>query len=268
MELSFAAKPAGTKFYRPVRSHLRQCVLSPDRRGLLSARGGVARVRCGQAFLRPVAGECRVLWIVLFIVSGACLLQLQTRHLHGWQRGFNIHGAGRFDRLFLRQKVSPHLDGRCRIDDSPDRHLCKRAHSDDRSATNSSRCASRSPRRIAVASIFREWRLRREMRKADIKGQLESANASWKNNDASIEKQLKKEGRRLCPRRRCVVSPDELAGRPKPKVVDTTALPEEGMRTQRKPSLAELQDARKPRPRPRRPTLSRMRFRKLRAPES
>ena len=34
--------------------------------------------------------------------------------------------------------------------------------------------------------------------------------------------------------------PEELANRPRPKVVDTTALPEEGIRARRKPSLAEL----------------------------
>src|SRR5436853_7162742 len=36
----------------------------------------------------------RVLWIVLFIISGSCLLQLQTQHLQGWKRAFNIQGPG------------------------------------------------------------------------------------------------------------------------------------------------------------------------------
>ena len=36
----------------------------------------------------------RIPWIVLFIASGACLLQLQTQHLQGWKRAFNIQGAG------------------------------------------------------------------------------------------------------------------------------------------------------------------------------
>ena len=34
----------------------------------------------------------RIGWIVLFIVSGACLLQLQTSHLQGWRTLFNIPG--------------------------------------------------------------------------------------------------------------------------------------------------------------------------------
>src|SRR5436305_753324 len=36
----------------------------------------------------------KLFWIALFIVSGACLLQLQTSHLQGWKRHFNIPGAG------------------------------------------------------------------------------------------------------------------------------------------------------------------------------
>src|ERR1041385_540987 len=36
----------------------------------------------------------RIPWIVLFILSGACLLQLQTSHLQGWRAAFNIHGPG------------------------------------------------------------------------------------------------------------------------------------------------------------------------------
>ena len=32
----------------------------------------------------------RLGWIVLFIISGACLLQIQTQHLQGWRSLFNI----------------------------------------------------------------------------------------------------------------------------------------------------------------------------------
>jgi len=47
------------------------------------------------------------------------------------------------------------------------------------------------------------------------------------------------------------VSPEELANRPKPKVVDTTALPEEPARKKPKPSLAELRgNGEKPKPHP------------------
>src|SRR5215469_14013409 len=36
----------------------------------------------------------RLAWIVLFIVSGACLLHLQPYHLRGWHAAFNIQGPG------------------------------------------------------------------------------------------------------------------------------------------------------------------------------
>ena len=36
----------------------------------------------------------RITWIILFIVSGACLLHLQPYHLRGWHSAFNIQGPG------------------------------------------------------------------------------------------------------------------------------------------------------------------------------
>ena len=36
----------------------------------------------------------RLPWIALFIASGGCLFQLQTTHLQGWKRAFNIQGPG------------------------------------------------------------------------------------------------------------------------------------------------------------------------------
>jgi DNA segregation ATPase FtsK/SpoIIIE, S-DNA-T family len=89
---------------------------------------------------------------------------------------------------------------------------------------------------------FREWRLHREMRRADIKGQLEISERELAKQRRSIEKQLKKKGAPVPDR--ILISPEELAGRPKPKVVDTTALPEEAlMPPRKKPSLAELRPA-------------------------
>jgi amino acid transporter len=34
----------------------------------------------------------RLAWIVLFIISGACLLHVQPYHLRGWHAAFNIQG--------------------------------------------------------------------------------------------------------------------------------------------------------------------------------
>ncbi len=36
----------------------------------------------------------RLAWIVLFIISGACLLHVQPYHLQGWHAAFNIQGPG------------------------------------------------------------------------------------------------------------------------------------------------------------------------------
>src|SRR5947207_12100449 len=89
---------------------------------------------------------------------------------------------------------------------------------------------------------FREWRLHREMRRADIKGQLAISERELAKHRRSIEKQLKKKGAPVPDR--LLISPEELAGRPKPKVVDTTALPEGAlMPPRKKPSLAELRPA-------------------------
>src|SRR5947208_14965928 len=72
-----------------------------------------------------------------------------------------------------------------------------------------------------------------------MKGQLAINAREVAKQRRSIEKQLKKKGAPVPDR--ILISPEELAGRPKPKVVDTTALPEEAlMPPRRKPSLAEL----------------------------
>src|SRR5213078_1544582 len=67
------------------------------------------------------------------------------------------------------------------------------------------------------------------------KGQLEINQRELAKQQRVIEKQLRKKG---ASAPEVVVSPEELANRPKPKVVDTTALPDEPAR--KKPSLAEL----------------------------
>ena len=47
----------------------------------------------------------RIPWIVLFLASGACLLQLQTQHLQGWKHAFNIQGPGGWAGYFLGKTV-------------------------------------------------------------------------------------------------------------------------------------------------------------------
>src|SRR4029079_2119173 len=73
--------------------------------------------------------------------------------------------------------------------------------------------------------------------KSDLKGQLEISQKQLAKQRRVIEKQLKKKGAPVAEPA-SFITPEELANRPKPKVVDTTALPSEPRA--RKPSLAEL----------------------------
>jgi hypothetical protein len=82
--------------------------------------------------------------------------------------------------------------------------------------------------RQTVASIrsavvkFRDWRLNRELRRSDLKGQLEISQRELAKQQRTIEKQLKKKGAPVPePPSGSFISAEELANRPKPKVVDT-----------------------------------------------
>jgi len=187
--------------------------------------------------LRVIA---RLPWIGLFIVSGACLLQLQTRYFFDWKK-LNIQGPGGSIGYFFGKKLlltamgdvgsmlllaGIYLSALILMTGLRPIHLVRESVAGIRNGINS----------------FREWRLHREMRRADIKGQLAISERELAKQRRSIEKQLKKKGAPVPDR--ILISPEELAGRPKPKVVDTTALPEEALLPPRKkPSLAELRPA-------------------------
>jgi S-DNA-T family DNA segregation ATPase FtsK/SpoIIIE len=182
----------------------------------------------------------RLPWIVLFIVSGACLLQLQTRYFFDWKK-LNIQGPGGSIGYFFGKKLlltamgdvgsmillaGIYLSALILMTGLRPIHLVRETVGGIRNGITS----------------FREWRLRREMRRADIKGQLAISERELAKQRRSIEKQLKKKGAPVPER--MLIPPEELAGRPKPKVVDTTALPEEAlMPPRKKPSLAELRPA-------------------------
>ncbi len=92
----------------------------------------------------------------------------------------------------------------------------------------------------AAFGKLHQWRVQRQMRNTDIKGQLEISKRELAKQRRSIEKQLKKKGAAVPGPAAAFISPEELANRPAPKVVDTTALPEEPVTARKKPSLAEL----------------------------
>jgi DNA segregation ATPase FtsK/SpoIIIE, S-DNA-T family len=185
--------------------------------------------------LRVVA---RLPWIILFIVSGACLLQLQTRYFFDWKK-LNIQGPGGSLGYFFGKKLLLTAMG-----DVGSMILLAGIYVSALILMTGLRPIHLV--RESVAGVrnsvvrFREWRLRREMRRADIKGQLAISERELAKQRRLIEKQLKKKGAPVPER--TVMPPEELAGRPKPKVVDTTALPDDVLLPPRKkPSLAELQ---------------------------
>ena len=186
------------------------------------------------AGLRLIA---RLPWSLLFVASGACLFQLQTTHLQGWKHAFNIQGPGGWVGYFFGKTLlltsmgkvgsiillsAIYVASLILMTGLRPIHLVHHTISGTRNAF----------------SRLREHRLRRKLRKADIKEQLEISKRELAKQRRSIEKQLKKKGAPFQEPAAAFISPEELAGRPTPKVVDTTALPDEPPR--RKPSLAEL----------------------------
>ena len=184
----------------------------------------------------------RLPWIILFIVSGACLLHVQPYHLRGWRAAFNIQGPGgwigyRFadeDHGILRNALGPvgslillvgiYATTLILVTGLRPIYLIRETVA--------------ATRRASLR--LREWRLRRRLQKANLKEKLEISEKQLAKQRRVYEKELRKKGIVVPEQAGSTISPDELADRPKPKVVDTTALPAEQIVTRRKPSLAEL----------------------------
>ncbi len=182
----------------------------------------------------------RLPWTILFVASGACLLQLQKTHLQGWRHAFNIPGPGGWvgyvfgKTLFLTsmgEVGSVILLGAIYIASLILMTGLRPIHLVHQTISATS----------AGFAKLHDWRLNRRLRGADIKEQLEISKKELAKQRRSIEKQLKKKGAPVPEPAAALISPEELANRPAPKVVDTTALPGEPPR--RKPSLAELRGA-------------------------
>src|SRR5438876_186511 len=83
-----------------------------------------------------------------------------------------------------------------------------------------------------------EWRLRRRIRQSDLKEKLKTEQG--RRALEALQKQLKKKGVPVPEAVGTMILPEELANRPVPKVVDTTVPSNEPVVTRRRPSLAEL----------------------------
>jgi len=183
----------------------------------------------------------RLAWIGLFIISGACLLHVQPYHLRGWHAAFNIQGPGGWigyafadeHRGLLRNALGPlgtlllvigiYVTTLILVTGLRPIHLVRETVA--------------AVGRMSVT--LQEWRLRHKLRRSNLKEKLEISEKQLAKQRRFLEKQLKKKGGPVADVVGPMISPEELANRPKPKVVDTTALPSEP-ETRRKPSLAEL----------------------------
>jgi len=183
----------------------------------------------------------RIGWIVLFLVSGACLLQLQTSHLQGWRTLFNIPGAGGWIGYFIGKKMLLTWMGGV-----GSMILLTGIYVSSLILMTGLRPIHIVRETIAATSRgmtgLRQWSLKRRLRKSDLKERLAISQQELAKQQRVIEKQLKKKGASVAEPAAAVILPEELLNRPKPKVVDTTALPSEPS-PKKKPSLAELRGA-------------------------
>ncbi len=202
---------------------------------LAAILGGFGITKLFHANLRLLS---RLPWMILSLASAACLLQLQHRYFQGWRLHFNIQGPGGwvgyvFGKTLLLASMGKigsiillsaiYVASLILMTGLRPIHLVQQTVSGTRD----------------LFSKLHDWRLHRQLRKADIKGQLEISRRELVKQRRSIEKQLKKKGAPVPEPSAAFISPEELVGRPAPKVVDATALPEDSI-ARKKPSLAEL----------------------------
>jgi S-DNA-T family DNA segregation ATPase FtsK/SpoIIIE len=186
----------------------------------------------------------RIPWIVLFILSGACLDQLwDISHLIGLKMPVDIQGSGGLigyrladeHRGLLRAALGPvgslllvlgiYATTLILVTGLRPIHLVRETV-----------VATRR-----VGTRLYEWQLQRKLGKLNLKEKLEISERQLAKQRRSLEKQLKKKGMPVPEPVGATISAEELANRPTPKVVDTTAFSNEQVTPiGRKPSLAEM----------------------------
>ena len=190
----------------------------------------------------------RLGWIILFIASGACLLHLQPWFLHDWRRVFKIEGPGGWVGYFFGRHIFRSAMGKGSIIVILGLYMTSLILMTGLRPVHLVRQSVLAVRRGLVA--LRLWLLRRRMRKADLKGQLEISQQQIAKQQRAIEKKLRRKGAPVTESALPFATPEEFANRPEPKVVDTNALPAELPSPRKKPSLAELKRGAKSAPAP------------------
>jgi S-DNA-T family DNA segregation ATPase FtsK/SpoIIIE len=180
----------------------------------------------------------RIGWIVLFIASGACLIQLQHWFLQDWKHDFKHQWPGGWVGYFFGRHVFRSWMGKGSVIVLAGLYLTSLILMTGLRPIHLVRESVRATRRGFLA--LRLWLLRRRMHKADLKGQLEISQQQLAKQQRALEKKLKKKGAAVPEPAPPLFPPEEFLNRPEPKVVDTTALPAELSTPKRKPSLAEL----------------------------
>ena len=181
----------------------------------------------------------RIPWILLFLVSGACLLSLQHWFLHDWPRLFNDQGPGGFIGDKIGRKYFRSAMGRGSVIVLGGIYLTSLILMTGLRPIHLVRQSVLAARKGFVG--LRLWLLHRRMRRADLKEQLEISQQQITKQQRAIEKKLRRKGATVVknePPPELLL--EEFANRPEPKVVDTTALPVETSTPRKKPSLAEL----------------------------
>ena len=179
----------------------------------------------------------RIGWILLFLVSGACLFSLQHWFLRDWHRLFNQQGPGGWIGDSLGRHIFRSAMGKGSVIVLGGVYLTSLILMTGLRPIHLVRQTVLGMRKATIA--LRLWFLRRKMRKADLKEQLEISQQQIAKQQRAIEKKLRKKGAPIAEPSSPLLTPEEFANRPEPKVVDTTALVETGV-SRKKPSLAEL----------------------------
>src|SRR5436189_5798797 len=183
----------------------------------------------------------RIPWIILFLISGACLDQAWgISHFLGRKVPVDIQGPGGFIGYSLSDEhrgllpaalgpvgsvlliVAVYLTTLILVTGLRPIHLV-------REMVNLSR--------RSVAKMH-EWQVRRRIRKSDLTEQLKTE--KQRRALEALQNQLKKKGVPVPEPVATMISPGELANRPAPKVVDTTVPSTSPVVGRRRPSLAEL----------------------------
>ncbi len=173
----------------------------------------------------------RLGWTALFILSGACLLHMQSFALQEWEREFNINGPGGWAGAFFGGKILFSLLGPV---GAPILAGCVYLAS-----------------LILVADIhpiallqhirtsFQDWQTRREQsarEKADVQGQLDIDRKRLEREQKRLEKQLRKQKPSSSPTE-VDPEPDEIF--PEPKIIDSSAILPRG---KQKKSAADIEE--------------------------